>query len=361
MLQLRKLSLVQFKNLPSRDFAFSSGINALVGDNGVGKTNVLDAIYYLCFTKSYFNALDGQNIAHGRDFFVIEGDFLRDVHEERILCAVRRGQKKVFKRNQKPYQRFSDHIGRLPLVIISPYDQDLIREGSETRRRFIDGVIAQSDKSYLEALLRYNRLLGHRNALLKQFAAQGHFEGDRLVVYDEEMGVVAADIAAKRRAFLLDFTPVFQSLYAAVSKGCEAVDIDYRSQLEQGDSLQRLLEKNRHRDCRAQYTTAGVHRDDLNFSIGAHPIKKMGSQGQQKSFLIALKLAQFEFMRIQTGLKPLLLLDDIFDKLDENRVAQLISLANRDFFGQVFISDTHPARTETIVKKIHGGYQLFKL
>ena len=361
MLQLQKLSVVQFKNVPSGDFSFSPGLNALVGHNGVGKTNVLDAIYYLSFTKSYFQTLDGQNIAHGRDFFRLEGDFLCAGREEQIVCAFERGRRKIFKKNQKPYRRFSDHIGRIPLVIISPYDQDLIREGGETRRKFIDGVIAQSDPSYLEHLMRYNQLLGHRNALLKQFAAAGCFQEEHLAIYDEEMAALGGELSSKRRAFIADFTPVFQSLYAAVSNRREAVNLTYRSQLNPGDSLRELLVRNRDRDRRAQHTTKGIHRDDLEFSIADHPVKKTGSQGQQKSFLIALKLAQFQLMQACSGLKPLLLLDDIFDKLDAQRVEQLVHLVNDDFFGQVFLSDTHRERVESIANKINMNCEIFSL
>lgn len=361
MLQLQRLSVLQFRNLRAKVFEFSPGLNALAGDNGVGKTNVLDGIYYLSFTKSYFNSIDGQNIAHGADFFVLEGDFLRAGHEEHIFCGLKKGQKKVFKKNQKPYERLADHVGRIPLVLISPGDRDLILEGSEARRKFIDGVIAQSDGAYLNALLRYNRVLSQRNALLKHLAAGRGFHADSSAVYDAEMGVLGAEIFQKRAAFLERFTPVFQSLYARISQQREQVAMRYVSQLAGGASLEELLEKNAARDRKLQHTTVGVHRDDMDFLIGGHSIKRLGSQGQQKSFLIALKLAQFQFMAERVGLKPLLLLDDIFDKLDESRVAQLIGLANGDFFGQVFISDTHPERIESVVKKINAAHKIFIL
>ena len=361
MLQLQRLSIVQFRNLRARVFEFSPGLNALAGDNGVGKTNVLDGIYYLSFTKSYFNPIDGQNIAYGADFFALEGDFLRAGREEHIFCGLRKGQRKVFKKNQKSYERLADHVGQIPLVLISPGGRDLILEGSEARRKFVDGIVAQSDRSYLRALLRYNRLLSQRNALLKHLAAGRGFHADNTAAYDAELSLLGGEIFQKRRAFLTRFTPVFQRFYARISQRKESVAVRYVSQLEGGASLGELLEKNAHRDRKVQHTTVGVHRDDLDFLIGGHPIKRIGSQGQQKSFLIALKLAQFQFVEERTGLKPLLLLDDIFDKLDENRVAQLIGLANGGFFGQVFVSDTHPRRIEAVVKEIDAAHKLFIL
>ncbi len=357
---LKELSLINYKNFDSRSFELDAKINCFVGNNGVGKTNVLDAVYHLSFGKSYFNPVTSQNINHDADFFVIEGHYQKSGREEKVLVSAKRGQKKTIKRNGKAYERLSEHIGFLPLVIISPADRDLIIEGSETRRKFMDGVISQSDKSYLSDLMSYNKLLSQRNALLKYFAANRTFDTDTLSVYNEQMSVLGAKIFEKRSQFLERFRPIFQDRYQAISGGREQVRLKYKSQLKD-KPLEQLFAEAISKDRMVQYTTVGTHKDDLNLKIDAHPIKKFGSQGQQKSYLIALKLAQFDFIKQQSGTVPLLLLDDIFDKLDENRVSQIINLVNDENFGQLFISDTHAERTENIIKKTHQSYQIFKL
>ncbi|HLT50536.1 MAG TPA: DNA replication and repair protein RecF [Arenibacter sp.] len=357
---LKKLSLINYKNFASQDFDFDTKINCFVGDNGIGKTNVLDAIYHLSFGKSYFNPVATQNIRHGEDFFVIEGEFQKEDREEKILCSLKKGMKKVIKRNAKVYDKFSDHIGFIPLVIISPADRDLIVEGSETRRKFMDGVISQSDRPYLQSLIHYNKILGQRNSLLKYFAVNHTFDRTTLSVYNEQLQRYGNEIFAKRLAFLEAFIPIFKEQNLAISGGKEPVDLTYHSKLLERDLLT-LLEENLEKDMALQYTGAGIHKDDLFFEIDGHPIKKFGSQGQQKSFLIALKLAQFYFIKEQADTTPLLLLDDIFDKLDENRVAHLIRLVDEANFGQIFLSDTHAERTENIVKNIHQSYKIFKL
>lgn len=357
---LEKLSLLNFKNFESQSFDFQNKINCFVGDNGIGKTNVLDAIYYLSFGKSYFNPVATQNIRHYQDFFMIEGTYNIDDRKESIVCSLKRGQKKVIKRNDKKYERFSDHIGYLPLVIISPADRDLITEGSDRRRKFIDSVISQSDKSYLKTLINYNKVLSQRNSLLKYFAANRTFDTLNLKVYDEQLENYGVEIFEKRKSFLSEFTPIFEERYKTISNGKEVVSLSYKTQLND-HSLTNLLEKSVEKDRMLQYTSVGVHKDDLLFEIDGFSIKKYGSQGQQKSFLIALKLAQFDFIKKQSNVKPILLLDDIFDKLDENRVTQIIDLVNQDDFGQLFISDTHADRTEEVVKKTNQSYQIFKL
>ena len=357
---LNTLSLVNYKNFESQDFEFDAKINCFVGSNGVGKTNALDAIYHLSFGKSYFNPVATQNIKHNEDFFVVDGIFNKNDKTEKVVVSLKRGQKKVIKRNGKAYEKFSDHIGLIPLVIISPADRDLIIEGSDTRRKFIDSVISQSDKSYLNNLISYNKVLSQRNALLKYFALNNTFNLQTLEVYNEQLQTYGNEIFLTRKAFLETFIPIFKARYDAISNQNEVVDLTYKSDLFDGD-LQSLLMKNINKDKALQYTSVGVHKDDLNFQIETYPIKKFGSQGQQKSFLIALKLAQFDFIKQQSGVTPLLLLDDIFDKLDENRVAQIISLVDNDDFGQLFISDTHAERTENVVKQIHQSYKIFKL
>ncbi|SKB36003.1 DNA replication and repair protein RecF [Salegentibacter holothuriorum] len=357
---LKNLSLVNYKNLNSASFEFDTKINCFVGNNGVGKTNVLDSIYHLAFGKSYFNPITSQNINHEADFFVVEGQFEKLQKEEQILVSAKRGQKKVIKRNNKPYEKFSEHIGFIPTVIISPADRDLIIEGSETRRKFMDGVISQSDNIYLNKLIQYGKLNAQRNSLLKYFAANHSFDRDTLEVYNLQLSDLGQYIFEKRKAFLKEFIPIFNKRYADITKNEEQVDISYKSQLFD-NSLASLLEANLQKDMALQYTSVGTHKDDLSFEIEGHPIKKFGSQGQQKSFLVALKLAQFDFIKAISKVNPILLLDDIFDKLDEQRVAHIVALVATDQLGQIFISDTHADRTEAVVKSSNQSYKLFKL
>ncbi len=359
-MNLNTLSLVNYKNFESQVFDFDAKINCFVGANGIGKTNALDAIYHLAFGKSYFNPIAVQNINHNAEFFVVDGSFSKNERTEKIIVSLKRGQKKIIKRNSKAYEKFSEHIGFIPLVIISPADRDLIIEGSDTRRKFIDSVISQSDKSYLIDLISYNKVLAQRNALLKYFALNNTFNADTLAIYNEQLHNYGTEIFKKRDAFLKTFIPIFKERYEAISQNKEVIDLQYKSDLFNGD-LNVLLNKNINRDKGLQYTNVGTHKDDLVLLIDGFPIKKFGSQGQQKSFLIALKLAQFDFIKQQSGVSPILLLDDIFDKLDENRVAQIISLVDDDHFGQIFISDTHAERTEAVIKQIHQSYKIFKL
>ncbi|RNL75195.1 DNA replication and repair protein RecF [Sinomicrobium pectinilyticum] len=356
---LKKLSLVNYKNFSSEDFEFDEKINCFVGNNGIGKTNVLDAIYHLSFGKSYFNPIAIQNIRHGEDFFVIDGQFEKEELQEHVICSLKKGQKKAIKRNGKLYEKLSDHIGLLPLVIISPADRDLIIEGSETRRKLIDSVISQSDKNYLTRLILYNRTLAQRNSLLKYFALNHTYDHDTLSIYNEQLHTYGTEVFRVRQHFLEEFIPIFRERYRGISANEENVNISYSSQLSE-QPLDELLRTSVNKDKALQYTSTGIHRDDLNFEIEGFPIKKFGSQGQQKSFLIALKLAQFDFIKQQAGVTPILLLDDIFDKLDENRVAQIVKLMDENF-GQLFISDTHADRTEAVVKETHQSYKMFRL
>src|SRR6056297_216993 len=357
---LKHLSLVNYKNLDSASFEFDTKINCFVGNNGVGKTNVLDSIYHLAFGKSYFNPITSQNINHDADFFVVEGQFEKQEREEQIIVSAKRGQKKVIKRNNKPYERFSEHIGFIPTVIISPADRDLIIEGSETRRKFMDGVISQSDNVYLNKLIQYGKINAQRNSLLKYFAANHSFDRDTLEVYNLQLRDLGQYIFEKRKAFLKEFIPIFNKRYADITKNEEQVDISYKSQLFDSP-LASLLEANLQKDMALQYTSVGTHKDDLSFEIEGHPIKKFGSQGQQKSFLVALKLAQFDFIKAISKVNPILLMDDIFDKLDENRVAHIVDLVATDELGQIFISDTHDDRTEKVVKGTGQSYKMFRL
>ncbi len=363
---LKKISVINYKNFASRTFEFDEKINCFVGDNGVGKTNVLDAIYYLSHAKGYFNSVASQSIKHGEDFFLIDGVYLKGNREENINCSLKKGLKKVVKRNGKEYLKLSEHIGLLPLVIISPTDTNLIIEGSELRRKFMDSIISLNDKEYLQSLLKYNKVLSQRNSLLKYFAANHRFDPVNIEIYNEQLVTYGIEIYKKRKSFIDEFTPIFQSRYTHLIKNFESddflekVSLDYKTQLHETD-FKDLLEGNIERDRVLQFTSVGIHKDDLTFKLNDYPIKKIGSQGQQKSFLIALKLAQFDFVKEHSKLKPILLLDDIFDKLDENRVGQLIELVNDTNFGQLFISDTHIERTEKLMKNTKQTFKIFEL
>ena len=359
-MHLKKLSLFNYKNFSEIDFDFDPKINCFVGKNGIGKTNVLDAIYHLAYGKSYFNPLAVQNIRHGEEFFVVDAEFLKQNRTEQILCSLKKGQKKILKRNGKVYEKFSDHIGFIPLVIISPADQDLIIEGSETRRKFIDSVISQLDATYLQQLIQYQKIISQRNALLKYFALNHVFEQDTLSIYNEQLNQLGQVIFEKRKEFIERFIPIFNKHHHAITGSEETVRLVYESSLHTANLLQ-LLKENINKDRALQYTSVGIHKDDLLFEIEEFPIKKFGSQGQQKSYLIALKLAQFEFVKKESGENPILLFDDIFDKLDESRVEKIIKMIDNEQFGQLFISDTHPERTENIIKSANQSYKIFNL
>jgi len=355
---LQHLSVINFKNYAEAELSFSEGVNAFTGDNGAGKTNLLDAIHYLSLCKSYFNPVDSQQIKQGTDFFIISGIFNKNGSQETVACSVKRNQKKQFKRNKKDYQRLADHIGLFPLVMVSPYDISIIIEGSEERRKFIDNVISQTDNQYLDDLIAYNKVLINRNALLKRIAETGRYDPDLLAVFDEQLIVSGNKIFEKRKAFMESFTGIFNEHYHFLSENAEQVDLVYESQLLE-DDFGSLLKKSTEKDRALERTTSGIHRDELQFAIHGMPMKKFGSQGQQKSFLIALKLAQYTFLYRQNGFKPLLLLDDIFDKLDEKRVTKLMQMVSNHDFGQVFITDTNATKIEDIFNKIGVDIRLF--
>lgn len=342
------------------DYEFSPKLNAFVGPNGSGKTNLLDAIHYLSLTKSYFSATDTQNIKDEADFFSIEGFFDKKGDESKIQCALKKGQKKVFRKGKKEYEKLADHIGLYPTVVISPYDRDLIMESSETRRRFMDNVISQGDASYLHHLMRYNRALQQRNSLLKYFAANQTFDATTLEALNHQLEEHAEPLVEKRQQFCNNLKPKISSYYQLLSAGQETAGLAYKSQLTEA-SLSSLLAQNLAKDKVNQYTGVGPHRDDLIFKLKEKSIRKFGSQGQQKSFLIALKLAQHDFIKAKQGTTPILLLDDVFDKLDEKRVAMLVKLVHEEDFGQIFITDTHPARTETLVKAIDPNAKIINV
>lgn len=358
---LKELRLANFKNCESADLAFSEKVNCFVGLNGAGKTNVLDSIYYLSFCKSFFGSVDKLNIRHNQDFFSIHGTYgFSEKEDELVSCVQKRDAKKSFKFNKKEYDRLSDHIGKFPLVMISPYDRDLINEGSELRRKFIDGVISQFDPLYLNALLKYNRALLQRNMQLRQFAETRHFDRSLLQLWDEPLCVCADDIHAKRHQFLEEFRSIFQHYYEVVSGGKEKVEVSYLSKLDQ-KPLHQLLEENLSQDTSSCYTNVGIHKDDLEFMIDGHPLKKFGSQGQQKSFVVSIRLAQFEYNYQKIGYKPILLLDDIFDKLDDQRVMKLVRLVGDNHFGQVFITDTQQQRIEHLFDDTDINHKIFEV
>lgn len=357
---LKELSLTNYKNFENLKFSFETKIVCFVGLNGVGKTNILDSIYHLSYTKSYFNPIPSQNIKHGETFFFISGTYLIKEKEENILISLKKGDKKRIKRNNKLYKKFSDHIGKIPLVIISPDDRNLIIEGSETRRKFIDGIISQTDKEYLNSLIDYNKTLKQRNALLKMFFNNTDDIKKTIDIYDSQLSLHSQKIYEKRIKFLDEFIPIFKIRYKELSNNKENVEIIYKSDISEENSLYKLLKSSIEKDLRFQFTTKGIHKDDLNFKLDDFPIKKYGSQGQQKTFLIALKLAQFEYLsKLESN--PILLLDDIFDKLDDTRVQQIINLVNEDKFNQIFISDTNKNRSENIIKKVNKSYKIFEI
>tara|TARA_R110002050_G_scaffold297339_2_gene458672 strand:+ start:84675 stop:85757 length:1083 start_codon:yes stop_codon:yes gene_type:complete len=357
---LHRLSVVNFKNHIEANFEFSDSINCFTGDNGMGKTNVLDAIYYLSFSKSFFNAIDSHNINFDSDFFIVQGEYIINDQTERINVGLKQGKKKIVKRNNKIYKRLADHIGLFPLVMVSPADVNLIIEGSEVRRKFMDGVISQFDKVYLENLLHYNKALSQRNALLKMFYENQYFDADSLEIWNLKMAQYAKPVFEKRNSFLQEFIPIFQKYYEIISGNKEDVSLAYISQLN-AQSMPELFAEFLKADLRSQHTKVGIHKDDLEFLIAGHSVKKYGSQGQQKTYLLALKLAQFEIIKNIKGKKPILLLDDIFDKLDEKRVTALMELVSEHNFGQIFISDTSAERVVGLFENIAIKPKVFEI
>lgn len=353
-MQLNRLSILNYKNIAQADLSFSSKINCFIGNNGMGKTNLLDAIYYLSFCKSFTNPADMQNILHDADFFVLQGSYTRNDSAEEVYCGLKRRQKKQFKLNKKEYERFSDHIGFLPLVIISPSDSALVSEGSDERRKFIDSVISQFNRRYLNELIRYNKALLQRNTLLKN---ETHDE-EVYDIWEEQMVEAGVFIFETRRAFVEQFIPIFQSRFQFITSGNETVRLQYQTQLADRDFGESLRQA-RERDRMLGFTTVGAHKDDLEMLLGDYPIKRVGSQGQNKSFLVALKLAQFDFLKQASHLTPLLLLDDIFDKLDAERVERIVSLVSGDGFGQIFITDTNREHIDYLLNKTDCDAQLF--
>lgn len=356
---LKHLTVFNFKNYQESILTFIPEVNAFTGANGAGKTNLLDAIHYLSLCKSYFNPIDSQHIRQGEDWFMVQGEFDKDERADTISCSLKRNQKKQFKRNKKDYTRLADHIGQFPLVMISPNDSIIITEGSEERRKFVDNVISQTDNRYLDILIQYNKILLQRNTLLKNIREKGVFDIGLLEVLNIQLVEIGERIYSRRNQFMLDFQPAFQKYYRFISDSAEEVSLIYESQLRNQDFMT-LLEKSIDKDRVLERTTHGIHKDDLLFAIHQDmPLKKFGSQGQQKSFLIALKLAQYNFLQEKKQVKPLLLLDDIFDKLDDKRTTKLMQMVSNDEFGQLFITDTNAQRIQNIFDNIARPIRIF--
>jgi DNA replication and repair protein RecF len=348
---LKHLQVSNFKNYEENEFDFHENVNCFVGKNGSGKTNLLDAIHYLSFCKSYFSSQDTYSIRCNCDFFAVHGLFesYENKTTTKISCVFKNGRK-TMKANQKEYQKLSDHIGLFPLIMVSPYDHDIIKEGSDTRRKFFDITISQFDKEYLKQLIVYHKVIQQRNQWLKQYQTGETVDLSLLQIYNHQLIPLGIFIFEKRKQFILDILTDFQRYYQTLSGNNETISIIYQSQLFELD-FEKGLQENERQDFRSTFTNFGVHKDDFLFLINEKQLKQFGSQGQQKSFSLALKLAQYDYIAIRKKLKPILLLDDIFDKLDHFRIAQLLNMVGQHHFGQVFITDTDTVRLQAILEK----------
>ncbi|MBR5850719.1 MAG: DNA replication and repair protein RecF [Alistipes sp.] len=353
---LRKLSLLNFKNIAESELTFGPAINCLVGDNGAGKTNIIDAVYYLSMCKSAFGMTDGQAIRHGAEFFLAEGQYTTDhAKSEQVVCSFSRKSGKVLKRNGKEYERLSDHVGLVPTVVVSPADSVLISDAADERRRFLNAFISTLDRAYMQTLIRYNAILAERNRLLKMQPDETMLE-----IYDLQLIEHGNRIFARRQEFVERLRPLVADYYRLLSEDREQVELIYKSELCE-HPFEEVLRAARQKDLVNEFTTAGIHRDDLVLRIGGYPLRKYGSQGQQKSFLIALKLAQYLIMAEECGERPLLLLDDLFDKLDAGRVEQLLRLVSSNAFGQIFITDCNPTRLKSILDRAEIDYTRYQV
>jgi DNA replication and repair protein RecF len=379
MFFLRKISLTQFKNYNFSSFDFTERVIGICGLNGKGKTNLLDAVYYCCFTKSYFTKVDGSNMQFGSDGFRLEaapsispngGGNPEDLSEDRsnkkekkqyeIVCIFRGTGKKEILLNGVPYTKFSEHIGKFPAVMIAPDDIALIADGSEERRRFMDTVLSQVDAEYLQQLIIYNKVLQQRNSLLKRFAEQGKTDWPLLEVMDEQLMEPGNFIYVKRKSFTEQLIPLVQRFYHQIADNSEEISLQYDSSLNDSPFYD-LLNHYRQKDFLLQRSNAGIHKDDIGFQLNGQPFKTTASQGQRKSLLFALKLAEFELLKANKGFAPLLLLDDVFEKLDDNRMNQLLHWVCNENKGQVFITDTHRERLEEAFKNLLTAYQIIEL
>ncbi len=360
MLNLRSISLIQFKNYTNSSFDFSEKIIGICGNNGVGKTNLLDAIHYLCFTKSYFSRSDSTSAQQGKSGFRVEGNFLLQYKEEKAVCILRENGKKEFLLDCQPYEKFSHHIGHYPCVVIAPDDASLITGGSEERRKFLDSLLSQLDESYLQQLISYTKLLQQRSSLLKAFAESGNRNLTLLEVLDEQLIIPGKKIFDKRKEFLISFLPMVKHMYLDIAKQAEDINLLYESELMQA-TFEELLKATRQKDCFQQRTTTGIHRDNIEISFGSQAFRAIASQGQRKSLLFALKLAEMEVLKNEKGFAPLLLLDDVFEKLDETRISNLLQKVCIENEGQVFITDTNKERLVVHLEQVSTPFQMISL
>ena len=359
-LRLNAISIFQFKNYEHQSFRFTERVVGICGRNGVGKTNLLDAVHYLCFTKSYFSRTDAVNVYHGGQGFRLEGHFLLNDKEEKAVCILRETGRKEFLLNDEAYAKFSKHIGRYPCVVIAPDDVELIIGGSEERRKFVDTLLAQLDPVYLQALINYTRILQQRNSFLRSLSDGFGRDFSVLDVLDEQLAKEGNIVFEKRDAFLKRFLPIAQTKYEEISQQAETINLVYDSELHT-ITMQELLKLTRQKDVVLQRTSGGVHRDDLVFRLGGQTFKSIASQGQRKSLLFALKLAEMEILKKEKGFSPVLLLDDVFEKLDEDRITNLLSQVCNDEDLQVFITDTNCGRLAQMLEKIGQPLQLIQL
>ncbi len=355
---LEHIRIKNYKNLSDIDLTVSSKINCLVGKNGAGKTNFLDAVYFISNTRSYFNHIDSQNIAYSEDYFFIEANFLKKQDKNTVTASFSSEKGKIFKLNSKKQKKLSDHYGLFPVVIITPYDINLILDGSELRRNFVDSIISLYNKEYLSDLINYKKILQQRNALLKKFAENRIFDEEMLSMFDYKIIELSPKIHKQRQIFIEDFKDLFQKYYTEISQSEEKVDIRYKSNLND-ENIEVLLKNNLRKDSFLMRTSVGIHKDDLTFLINKNSLKKSGSQGQQKTFLTALKFAQSDFLMKHTGIRPILLLDDIFDKLDTYRVQNVVKLVANNHFGQIFITHTDLDKLEQILAPVDVDYSIF--
>ncbi|MDD2386014.1 MAG: DNA replication and repair protein RecF [Bacteroidales bacterium] len=357
---LKNLSLINFKNFDTFDINLCDKVNCFIGDNGIGKTNILDSIHYLSFCKSFVNLSDRQNIKDDEDFFLINGDFSRCNIEEKISCAFQKDKKKSFKKNSAEYQKLSEHIGFLPVVYTTPYDSNLIHNGSDGRRKFVDTIISQFDKSYLQTLISYNHILEQRNQILKNYYKTRRLDIEELEIWDMQLVEFGEKIFKARNSFITDTRETFQKYYSLISNNMENVSLEYVSHLIKGN-FAKELSASVDRDKFLGFTSVGVHKDDFDFLLGKNPIKRFGSQGQQKTFVISLKFTQFDYIKSKTNLAPILLLDDIFDKLDKKRVKMITGLVSDENFGQIFITDTSYSRMPNILNELDIKHKIVNL
>ena len=357
---LKTLSILNYKNIEGTDLEFSPNINCLLGDNGEGKTNLLDAIYFLSFTHSMISNIDSQMIRHDADFFMLKGKYLDDSNnmEEIISVSMKRGSKKIFRRNDKAYKRIAEHIGLIPVITVSPDDIMLINGGSEERRKLLDIIISQYDNTYITHLLQYNKALKQRNALLKMDDTP---DETLFLLWEEAMANHGEEVYKRRRDFIERFTPLFNDIYSMISEDKESVSLNYISHCQRGPLLNTITQ-DRYKDLAVGYSLHGIHRDDIEMSMGNFPMRREGSQGQNKTYVIALKLAQYVFLRqmVKTT-PPLLLLDDIFDKLDKGRVEKIIEIVNGEGFGQIFITDTNREHLDKVLTSSKTDYKIFNV